>query len=83
MDPLLSSAEPEEITLTMPKSTLDIARQFVKAFGQALDAADATVKASQKSAKADEALGAMLNPQDPMAGFAQEMTQASNRGMGL
>jgi hypothetical protein len=72
-----------DITLTLPRETFDQARTFVKAFGQALDAADAAVKAEEKAAGAHEAMSGIMNPQDAgLGGFGEELNAASNSGLG-
>ena len=73
-----------DITITLPRETFDQARTFIKAFGQALDAADATVKAEEKAAGAHETMSGIINPQDAtgLGGFGEELSAASNSGLG-
>ena len=81
MLPMQDAPEPE-ITMTMPRATFDMARQFVKAFGQVLDAADAAAKASEKAQGAQANMAEAI-PTDALAGLGDELNAASNSQMGL
>ena len=72
-----------DVTLTLPRATFDMVKEFILAMGQAVKAADAHVSALEKSAKAGAAIQQAVAPQDDLGGFAQELTAASNRGLGM
>jgi hypothetical protein len=73
-----------DVTVTLPRATFDMVKEFILAMGQAVKAADAHVSALEKSAKAGAAIqNAVAPPQDDLGGFAQELTAASNRGLGM
>ncbi len=78
----------EQITITLPKATFDMAREFIKDFGAALDAADAKIKSDIKSKdaadKMDQLAGIEADPgAADLAGFGQELSGLSNRNLGI
>ena len=70
----------DEVTITLPRATFDMAREFIKAFGASLDAADQSIKAGEKAVKAEEQMSGVLGGLDS---FGQELNAASNQSMGL
>jgi hypothetical protein len=77
----------EEVTINMPRETFEMAKEFISTLGQALDAADAQIKAGVKATKAGEsmdemmALGAAAAP--GLEGFGQELSAMSDSKLGL
>ena len=81
IDQAMTDAQPPEtITLQLPRPVFDAARDFIKGFGQALDAADASIKAGQKNQDAHSKMSGSLGD---LAGFSDELNAASQSGMGL
>jgi len=83
MDDQLPPDAEADVTLTLPRATFNMVKEFILAMGQAVKAADAHVSALEKSAKAGAAIQQAVTPQDDLGGFAQELTAASNRGLGM
>lgn len=78
-------AQATEITITMPREAFDQAREVFKTIGQAFDAAAEKIKADEKLNSADQkgqALMDKLSPEDPLAGFGDQLSAASNQGLG-
>jgi hypothetical protein len=78
----------EEITLSLPRATFETAREFVTLFKQVLDAADARIKAEEKTMASSQKFGEFMQPapeqgQPGLEGFEQELAAMSNRGLGL
>ncbi|MCK9587975.1 MAG: hypothetical protein WC069_06435 [Candidatus Shapirobacteria bacterium] len=84
----LADAQPEEtVTLEIPRPIFDAAKEFIKSFGQTLDAADSQLKAGQKAVAAQgkmaEQLGTLSGQPTGLEGFGDQLTAASQGGMGL
>lgn len=82
-----SQAPPEQeetVTLTLPQSTFDMAKEFVSALGQIMSAADAKLKADRKGQAAGDTLQGLFPEQaSGLEGFQDELSSASNAMNGL
>jgi hypothetical protein len=84
-------AEEEVVNLAMSRSTFEMAKQFVSALKQAIDAADSKIKADLKSTDAEgkmAELAAAMGQQgggapSDLAGLGSELSAASDQRMGL
>lgn len=75
----------EEITITMPMSTFQMAKEFIAQLGSALDGAEAKIKADMKGAKAAEKMKDLgLGAEAPgLEGFGQELSGMSDSRLGI
>lgn len=75
----------EEITITMPMSTFQMAKEFISQLGAALDGAEAKIKADMKGAKAAEKMQSLgLGAEAPgLEGFGQELSGMSDSRLGI
>lgn len=75
----------EEITITMPMSTFQMAKEFISQLGSALDGAEAKIKADMKGAKAAEKMQSLgLGAEAPgLEGFGQELSGMSDSRLGI
>lgn len=75
----------EEITITMPMTTFQMAKEFVAQLGSALDGAEAKMKADLKGAKAAEKMkGLGIGAEAPgLEGFGQELSGMSDSRLGI
>lgn len=83
LPPAASSApemEPEMVTIEIPRPIFEGAKEFIRSFGQALEAADASMKANKKGL---DAQARMAESAMGLDGFGAELSAASNSGMGL
>lgn len=78
--PEASEQELEMVTIEIPRPIFDGAKEFIRSFGQALEAADAGIKANKKGM---EAQGRMAESAMGLEGFGEELSAASNSGIGL
>jgi len=75
----------EQITITMPMTTFQMAKEFIAQLGSALDGAEAKIKADMKGAKAAEKMAALgLGAEAPgLEGFGQELSGMSDSRLGI
>jgi hypothetical protein len=75
----------EQITITMPMTTFQLAIEFIAQLGSALDGAESKIKADMKGAKAAEKMkGLGLGAEAPgLEGFGQELSGLSDSRLGM
>jgi len=81
--PPAGEALPEEmemVALEIPRPIFDQAKEFIRSFGQALEAADAGIKANKKGMDAQMR---MAESASGLEGFGEELSAMSNGGIGL
>lgn len=80
----MMAEEPEpQIQLTLPRSTFDMAKGFIAGLSQAIGAAEAQLKADEKTMKANEAMDEIVATGADLAGFGDELSAMSNSRLGI
>ncbi len=75
--------EDNQVSLTLSRETFELAKGFIAGLGQAIQAADAQIKAEEKAMKASAKMDEVMATGQDLAGFGQELSAMSDAGMGL
>lgn len=77
------AVEENQVNLTLSRETFELAKGFIAGLGQAIQAADAQIKAEEKAMKASATMDQVMADGQELAGFGQELSAMSDAGLGL
>lgn len=83
MMPTEIPVEDNQVNLTLSRETFELAKGFIAGLGQAIQAADAQIKAEEKAMKASAKMDEVMLAGGELAGFGQELSAMSDAGMGM
>lgn len=80
----MAKLQADTVTVTIPRALYDQMRQVVDTLGEAMAASDSMIKADEAQANAQRQGEELIQKIGPgLGGLGEELTAASNSGLGL